>query len=152
MKILVRDIPPRAAAAGPRRRLQQEMQMLLYTHPANDERVRGGLLPVNSFWASGTGALPADHQNAPPAGLLLTQTLRDAALLQNWASWSAGWQQIDSVQCRQLNESLDRGDAVTLSLCGESGARSWSGLETHWWQRLRASVGRQPLSNLLEAL
>ena len=43
------------------RRLQQEMQMLLYTHAVNEERARGGLLPVNSFWASGTGALPAEH-------------------------------------------------------------------------------------------
>ena len=154
-RVLGRDIDdwvPRAVAAGPLRRLQQEMQMLLYTHPVNDERVRGGLLPVNSFWASGTGALPAEHQRAPRSGLLLPHTLRDAALLQDWAAWSAGWQQIDSLQCRQLNDSLDRGEAVTLTLCGESSARSWSGLETSWWQRLRATFGRQPLSTLLETL
>ncbi|MEO5671142.1 MAG: phosphoglycerate mutase, partial [Ramlibacter sp.] len=37
---------PREAQAGLLRRLQQEMQMLLYTHEVNEERVRGGLLPV----------------------------------------------------------------------------------------------------------
>ena len=126
--------------------------MLLYTHPVNDERVRAGLLPVNSFWASGTGALPPEHRSAPPSGLMLPHALRDAALLQDWPTWLAGWQQIDNLQCRQLNDSLDRGEAVTLALCGESGARSWSGPETGWWQRLRATVDRQPLSNLLEAL
>jgi hypothetical protein len=48
---------PAGDAGRPLRRLQQEMQMLLYTLPLNDERQRGGLLPVNSFWASGTGAV-----------------------------------------------------------------------------------------------
>jgi hypothetical protein len=73
-RVLGRDIDewvPRAAAAAPLRRLQQEMQMLLYTHPVNDVRVQGGLLPINSFWASGTGALPVDHKPSPPASLLL---------------------------------------------------------------------------------
>ncbi|WP_411879391.1 hypothetical protein [Polaromonas sp. YR568] len=37
--------------------LQNEMQMLLYTHALNDERAARRLLPVNSFWLSGTGAL-----------------------------------------------------------------------------------------------
>ena len=52
------DWMPRAEAAKTLRRLQQEMQMLLYTHEVNEARIRGGLLPVNSFWVSGTGALP----------------------------------------------------------------------------------------------
>ena len=154
-RVLGRDIDdwvPRAAAAAPLRRLQQEMQMLLYTHAVNDTRVRGGLLPVNSFWASGSGALPADHQSAPPAGLLLPHTLSDAALLQDWGGWSAAWRQVDAVQCRQLNDSLNRGQQVTLTLCGESNARSWSGLDTGWWRRLRGAFGRQPLSNLFETL
>ncbi|MDP3708855.1 MAG: hypothetical protein Q8R56_12355, partial [Polaromonas sp.] len=39
-------------------RLQNEMQMLLYTHPLNDKRAARRQLPVNSIWISGTGALP----------------------------------------------------------------------------------------------
>ena len=47
-------LPARAAGAAVRR-LQAEAQMLLYTHPINDEREARGALPVNSFWLSGTG-------------------------------------------------------------------------------------------------
>jgi hypothetical protein len=153
--VLGRDIDdwvPRAAAAAPLRRLQQEMQMLLYTHPVNDQRVRGGLLAVNSFWASGTGALPASHPPGPPAGLLLPQQLRDAALLRDWNGWSTAWQQVDALQCRQLNDSLDRGEPVTLTLCGDANARTWSGRATGWWGRLHGALKRQPLSQLFETL
>ena len=41
------------------RRLQSEMQMLFYTHPVSDERQALGLLPVNAFWITGAGVLPA---------------------------------------------------------------------------------------------
>ena len=58
---------PRAPEARALRRLQQEMQMLLYTHDVNEERGRAGLAPVNSFWVSGTGALPALGQRANAA-------------------------------------------------------------------------------------
>ena len=83
---------------------------------------------------------------------MLPNLLRDAALLQDWSAWSAAWQQVDGQQCRQLNEALDRGEAVTLTLCGESAARSWSGRGGGWWRRLRGSFGRQPLSTLFETL
>jgi hypothetical protein len=50
--------------------LQNEMQMLLYTHALNDERAARRQLPVNSFWLSGTGALAAalDFLPLPPPG------------------------------------------------------------------------------------
>jgi hypothetical protein len=148
----IEDWVPRAAAAGPLRRLQQEMQMLLYTHSVNDERVRGGLLPVNSFWASGTGALPATALVKAPVGLQLPHTLRDAALLRDWAAWAAGWQQVDNQQCRQLNAMLDRGEAVTLTLCGDANARSWSGRDSGMWRKMRGLFARQPLQELLGSL
>lgn len=154
-RVLNRDIDdwvPRAAAAAPLRRLQQEMQMLLYTHAVNDERVRGGLLPVNSFWASGSGALPADHHGARPAGLQLPHLLRDTALLQDWSAWAAAWQQLDGLQCRQLNAALDRNQSVTLTLCGEANARTWSGDGSRWWRRLRGALQRPPLQTLFETL
>lgn len=117
---------PRTAGAGPLRRLQQEMQMLLYTHEVNEERVRGGLLPVNSFWVSGTGALPADREFAPPPGLQVIHYLRDAGLLGDWRGWSAAWQQADSKECARLLGVLDKGGTVTLTLCGERSAQTWS--------------------------
>ncbi|MGZ5787665.1 MAG: phosphoglycerate mutase [Ramlibacter sp.] len=117
---------PRTAQAGTVRRLQQEMQMLLYTHEVNEERTRGGLLPVNSFWVSGTGALPASG-GALPAGLLITHDLRDAALREDWRAWAAAWQQLDAQECTRLYSELDRGQSVTLTLCGERAAQMWNG-------------------------
>jgi hypothetical protein len=117
---------PRTALAGTVRRLQQEMQMLLYTHEVNEERTRGGVLPVNSFWVSGTGALPASV-GAPPPGLQITHYLRDAALLEDWRAWAAAWQQLDAKECTRLCSELDRGQSVTLTLCGERAAQTWNG-------------------------
>ncbi|MDB5947570.1 MAG: hypothetical protein JWQ33_2596 [Ramlibacter sp.] len=154
-RVMGRDIDewvPRASTAAPLRRLQQEMQMLLYTHAVNDERVRGGRLPVNSFWASGTGALPESPPPSKPAGLQMPNALRDAALLQDWRGWAAAWQQIDDQQCRQLNGSLDRGEPATLTLCGEANARSWSGRDGGLWRRVRGVFGRDSLPTLFESL
>jgi hypothetical protein len=117
---------PRTAQAGTVRRLQQEMQMLLYTHDVNEERARGGLLPVNSFWVSGTGVLPASV-GAPPPGLQITHYLRDAALLEDWRAWAAAWQQLDAKECTRLHSELDRGHSVSLTLCGERAAQTWIG-------------------------
>jgi hypothetical protein len=46
---------PEASRAKSLRRLQNEMQMLLYTHPVNDQRIARGQAEINSFWISGTG-------------------------------------------------------------------------------------------------
>jgi hypothetical protein len=120
------DWMPRSPEGRTLRRLQQEMQMLLYTHQVNEERARGGSLPVNSFWASGTGALPAKHAAEVPTGLEVTHDLRDAALVENWRSWAAAWQQLDAGECARLVKALEAGEGVTLTLCGERNARTWS--------------------------
>ena len=117
---------PRTAQAGTVRRLQQEMQMLLYTHEVNEERTRGGLLPVNSFWVSGTGALPASV-GAPAPGLQIAHDLRETALQEDWGAWAAAWQQLDAKECVRLYGELDRGQSVTLTLCGERAAQTWHG-------------------------
>ena len=153
-RVTGRDIDewvPRAAAAGALRRLQQEMQMLLYTHATNDERTSRDLQAVNSFWASGSGALPANRQRLQP-GLQVPYALRDAALLEDWSAWAGAWQQIDSGPCRQLNQDLDQRRAVTLTLCGEANTRSWSGAETGFWPRIRGVFGRESISRLLKTL
>jgi hypothetical protein len=142
---------PAGDAARPLRRLQQEMQMLLYTLPLNDARERGGLLPVNTFWASGTGALPAGDLHAPTE-LRLTSTLRDAALLGDWHAWAAGWQQIDERDGARLLADRERGRTVRITLCGETGARTWSSTVAGGWQRLRSWFGRPKAAQLLEGL
>lgn len=144
---------PQGAAAAPLRRLQQEMQMLLYTHPVNEERVRGGLLPVNSFWVSGTGGLPASHPPSHPPGLQVTHSLRDAALLGDWAAWAARWQQLDSQECARLLALLERGESIALTLCGERAARTWqSAPQGGLARRFKSLFGRKAASTLLGRL
>ncbi|MBA3771840.1 MAG: phosphoglycerate mutase [Ramlibacter sp.] len=130
---------PRAEAAKTVRRLQQEMQMLLYTHESNEERLRRGQLPVNSFWVSGTGALPASHRNGPPPGLQINHTLRDAALQEDWRGWAAAWRQLDAGECARLAHALDRGEPASLTLCGERKAKTWSG---HGAEGMLRRIGR----------
>jgi hypothetical protein len=144
---------PRSPEAKTLRRLQQEMQMLLYTHEVNAQRERGGLPPVNSFWASGTGALPAARAAAVPPGLQVTHYLRDAAMLQDWRAWAASWQQLDAKDCARLLLSLDAGEAVTLTLCGERNAQTWSSRPAGALRRrIGGLFGGRKAAAVLEAL
>jgi hypothetical protein len=143
---------PRSAQAKSIRRLQQEMQMLLYTHPINDERERRGLLPVNSFWVSGTGALPASPVPGPAPGLWTTQDLPEAALRGDWAGWVSAWQRVDAEECEQLIEALDRGEAVSLTLCGERQARTWAGRGAGLWPKLAAAFRGKQAAAVLNTL
>lgn len=143
---------PAGDAGRPLRRLQQEMQMLLYTLPLNDARERAGLPPVNSFWASGSGALPVDARRAPPAGLQMTPDLRDAALAGDWRAWAAAWQQLDAGDCVRLLRALDGGQEVRLTLCGEAGSRTWSSRAAGAWGRITGWLAAPTPAKLLEGL
>lgn len=143
---------PRGDATRTIRRLQQEMQMLLYTHDANDARTLGGLPPVNSFWVSGTGALPASNAAHSPTGLAITHYLRDAALMQDWPAWSAAWQQIDAGDCARLLRALDAGEQVALTLCGERNARTFSGAGGGLFGKLAGMLRGRQAASVLDAL
>src|SRR5690606_16353949 len=74
------------------RRLQNEVQMLLYTHPLNEAREARGALPVNSFWLSGCGR----HQaGAEPGELQLDDSLRAPLLAGDWVAWARAWRALD---------------------------------------------------------
>ena len=119
-------------------RLQNEAQMLFYTHPIDDERTQQGLPRINGFWVSGAGLLPA--RNAPLPAVELHTTLRGPALNSDWAEWLQVWQQIDAEVLAPLVAQAQAGQAVRVTLCGE---KSWQHFEynpgaTHhrtWWQR-----------------
>ena len=134
------------------RRLQQEMQMLLYTHEVNEERTRGGLLPVNSFWVSGTGSLPQSARPTSKPGPQVAQRLRSAALLQDWRMWGSCWRQIDEQECSRLLERLDRGEHVALTLCGERNARTFSGTGGGMFGKITAALKPQHAAGVLDSL
>jgi hypothetical protein len=143
---------PGGTAGKPLRRLQQEMQMLLYTLPLNEVRQRRGLLPVNSFWISGTGALPPGHAARTANGLQVTPYLRDAALQGDWKGWAAAWRQLDERDCARLLAELESGRPVRLTLCGETGARTWSSTVSSAWQRWCKLLAPAAPSALVEGL
>lgn len=143
---------PREPQARPLRRLQQEMQMLLYTLPLNEERVRGGQLPVNSFWVSGTGALGPVARPHTPAGMQVTHSLRDAALLGDWHAWASAWQQIDGREGARLLKELEHGRRVSLTLCGERSAQTWTGPAGGVLRRIAAGFSGRRAVTILEDL
>jgi hypothetical protein len=95
------------------RRLQNEMQMLLYTHPSNEAREARGLPTVNSFWLSRQAASPVD------ANVIIDSSLREPALQSDWQSWINGWQAIDKKLAQTTSSASQSGQALQITLCGE---------------------------------
>ena len=141
---------PPTAQGGPLRRLQSEMQMLLYTHAVSDARSARGLFPINSFWVSGSGALASPLPPKPAPTMPLT--LLKAAQFEDWAGWTAAWQHIDATACAELLAALDQGHAVQLTLCGESNAQSFEAAPRSFIQKISSLLSPQRASNLLEQL
>ena len=142
---------PRSGQAAPLRRLQSEMQMLLYTHPVNEARLQRGLPAVNSFWLSGTGALPASRGQISSLPEV-DHRLRDAALQDDWAAWASAWQQLDAQACAALLARLNTGEDVTLTLCGERHAQTFTRQPRGLGQTLKGWFNRQPAFPLIENL
>ncbi len=117
---------PRQPQAKNLRRLQNEMQMLLYTHPLNDQRSRYRLPPVNSFWVSGTGT-PVHAQNTTdPLTLTVHSELKAGARLDDPALWTSAWQVLDRTVINQAVNAINQGGEVRVILCGENQAVSLS--------------------------
>ena len=148
---VVDDWIPRGASARPLRRLQQEMQMLMYTHEINEARVRGGQLPINSFWISGAGALPSGMAAAGTAPRLMPD-LREAALRADWPAWAAAWRELDARQCTALLAAHHRGQPVRITLCGERSARTWAPPSRGLWTRVSGIFRRTSLTQALHDL
>lgn len=148
------DSPANPAGARLLKRLQSEAQMLFYTHPVHDARTARGLLPVNGFWVHGAGALDAAPTLAEAPDM--PDSLRQAALRNDWAAWQSAWAALDADDISRLLEAARRGDAVTLTLCGERHARTWTTAPAGAFARLGRSLknlfGGTPLAETLKDL
>jgi hypothetical protein len=142
-----------ASAAGKKlRRLQNEMQMLMYTHPINEARSAQRLLPVNSIWFSGTGDLPAGFMphNATPQ-VHAPRMLADAALRGDWPAYAQGWAAVDTLaQAMVLRQNA--GEVLQLTLCGERRAQTFESAPLSWLSRLTRLLPPKPLLGYLESL
>ena len=142
---------PDKTTAGSLRRLQNEMQMLLYTHPLNDTRSTHGQRTVNSFWLSGSGALPATvmAENDTPT---TSRTLAQAVFSDDWAAYAAAWAALDSGDIAQLLARQKAGAVVRLTLCGDSHAQTFASSRPGWVQRMANLFSPQPVQSLLDQL
>jgi hypothetical protein len=124
------------------RRLQNEMQMLLYTHPANDTRQQQGLQPVNSFWVTGAGVL--DQAVAPAPEVRVETRLHAASLRHDAAAHARAWQEVDADACAALLALLRAGGDGRLTLCGSKAAQSFAPSRGGPWRKLKHVLGLQP--------
>lgn len=128
---------PRQEQAKALRRLQNEMQMLLYTHLVNDQRAHYKLPAVNAFWVSGTGTLG----DAPPARSDAVPSLRDAlrlpALQDDAAAWVMAWRALDASTLAHDMQRLQQGEAVRVTLCSDTQAVTLTSQPLTIWQRMQ---------------
>ncbi len=124
------------------RRLQNEMQMLLYIHPLNAAREQRGLRPVNSFWLTGAGVL--EQPVAPAADVRVETRLHLPARDRDAAAHAAAWQAVDADLCARLLADARAGRPVRLSLCGERAAQTFGPAPAGLWQRLARTLRPAP--------
>ncbi len=143
---------PERQAGRTLRRLQSEAQMLFYTHPVNEAREARGELAVNSFWLSGTGPTPAPAGGAAGTEPVVDERLRGPCLAEDWAAWVEAWQALDAQRIAELQALAERGEALSLTLCGAQAAQRFDSVPRGPWQRLTQRWRRVAAAAQLERL
>lgn len=151
-RVLSRNVDPWLPTNRKIRLLQNEMQMLLYTHAVNDARASRRLQGVNSFWISGSGALQEGAGVASPTSPIVPRSLAQAAFSNDWPAWTAAWQELDAGEGARLLALQRSGETVRLSLCGERNALTFETAPQGLWSRVTSLFGPQPLPAVLEQL
>jgi hypothetical protein len=139
---------PKSESAKWVRRLQSEMQMLLYNHPVNDQRSAQRQLTVNSLWVHGAGSLTEKPTQPAPH---ITMALREHALREDATGWLKAWHALDA---RLGAELLDKAKthAVTLTLCSEHAAHTYQSRPQNLWQRVQRMLSPVSAITVLQAL
>ena len=130
------------------RRLQSELQLLLYPHAINTEREARGTLSINSFWLSGCGRF----QPADGSAVVIDETLREPLLADDWAAWADAWHALDAGPLMRLRDAVSQGRQSTLTLCGERSAQRYDALPQSLLQRVTGRWKVSPAHTVLEAL
>jgi hypothetical protein len=140
------DWMPLGPSAKACRKLQNEVQMLWYSHPVNADREARGLAPVNGFWPWGAGKAAATATsisvaNVPPwlaaigqpafalapdaatgagevvaSDVVVDGRLAEAAIATDWSSWLAQMQRLELDYFTPLLAKLRRGDLGQVRL------------------------------------
>ena len=136
------DWQPDCGESAKLRRLQNEMQMLLYTHTVNDVRSKNNSSPINSIWLHGVGELSELGEkvstNIQPS-ISIPRSLADAAMLEDWPAWVKAWELLDATVCADLLKHVQAGEPVTLTLCGERSALTYDLRPKSAFERLKGN-------------
>ena len=149
-RVIGRNIDPWLVGHAVLRRLQNEMQMLLYTHAVNEGRA----LTINSFWVHGAGALPqamASNQSHVPDAACVA-ALRAAALQQDLVGWLEAWQAVDVEVIQPLLQTLQTPTPQTqtqLVLCGDHVAHVYEAMAPTWWQSLMHKFKKMSMNQVI---
>ncbi|MCF8209713.1 MAG: phosphoglycerate mutase [Rhodoferax sp.] len=145
---------PRSSGSQLLRRLQNEMQMLLYTHPINDARASAALPVVNSFWISGTGSLPAGVRlpDADTPHIECLRTLTGPARSDNASAWIEAWETIDRTALAQALERVRAHRPVKISVCADNKASTLGPTPHSVLRRLQLRFAAPPSQALLHSL
>lgn len=148
VELWMRGSEARSSQAKLVRRLQSELQLLLYPHPLNEEREERGELSLNSFWLSGCGRFQADERDA----LQVNDVLRAPLLAEDWAAWADAWRTLDSGDVAEWLEASRAGRKVALTLCGERSAHRFENEPLSLRERLGRRWHAPQTHQILEAL
>ena len=150
VRVIGRNIDPWLVGHTVLRRLQNEMQMLLYTHAVNEGRA----LTINSFWVHGAGALPkattSSACHVPDAPCVAA--LRTAALQQDLLGWLEAWQVVDLEVIQpllQTQQTLTPQAQTQLVLSGDHVAHVYEAMAPSWWHRLMQNFKTTPMNQVI---
>ena len=150
-RALDQDLTPWMPAHPTLRRLQNEMQMLMYTHPVNEARSQARRPTVNSFWISGAGALDGTSTSIPSpssASMQYVQDLSRPALQGDWRAWSEAWRALDAQTLAPLLAKVRSAQAgasephaphrqISLTLCSAFKSHTFSSGNVSAWSRFK---------------
>lgn len=159
-RVLLRDVShwmPQGPHTRKLQRLHSEVQMLLYNHAFNTARAERGQPPINAFWLHGAGQLSAAQLQAAQTlrdvtPVLFVDSLRQAALRQDWPAWKEAWQAADAGPIGQVLAHVQLGGTATVTLCGEQHVRSFTTQRRNWLQKIQNKFQPQRFAGLHQAL
>ena len=144
-------------SARPLRRLQNEMQMLLYQHAINEQSAT----PINSFWISDCGNFGAsqcdlqstldDHYSIQ----VLDITNQEIQLLHpqdpNWLNaWAAEWEYIDETFLNTYSHAfLNAKKGTEITLCNTTTSIALTPLKSSWKRYIKSKLSVSKLTRLL---
>jgi hypothetical protein len=106
------DWMPSGPPARAFRKLQNDVQVTWYTHPANAARERRGQAPINTFWPWAGASIATEHAQRLLAQASGRQTVRPAVA----AFEAPGW--LNALAARRLGSLAEAVDSATAADAG----------------------------------